>query len=808
MTASIRLNGSTTPLQVLAGVPVSLTNFDNTGVAAWEWTLLDRPSASAASITGASSAAASLTPDVPGSYLVRLRTWRDAGATILDDVDRGLTFVRYVAAPTWRVPAAGETTEANATRGWAAEMNDILDYIQSSLGGGGGITELTGDVTAGPGSGAQAAVVVALQGNPVSAVAPGVGEVPTWDGAAWTPTAIPASAPFTYAAVTASGALPAQNAVIDVDTSFIAPGALALTLPAASAGLVYIIRKVDGPADRTISIVRAAAESIDGVAATRVLYGSDNLIDAAAFSLPHAVWMLYCDGTNWRTFSLSPQTRLAWGRGAPPDDAVDIGSLGFLPGSFWHEGVGNSGRLYVQTGDDAGNAWWIRLDAVTPQSIAASTVLTNKDAQLFVDTTGGDVALTLPNPVVQGAGRRFKIVKTNTGTGKITLTRYAAENINGAAADLDLPGSGGAAIGTWDVSSDGTDWWATQVGASALGEYIFQPGGTASGNTYDSFAALYAAASAETVPITVLLDDSLGALDIPAATYDFDGWTFKARGISAVSMTMLDGVRVPYSGINAYKVRFENVALTFDPGGLTQSVFFDNGGGSAPTLELTLVNSSIIGDTANTMPMIEASPAAVGANVAFTLYDSMVSEWSVEGDNAAAAVGLTVTGYGYSFLADSAFQGTATALSLTQRSSFGALSRSPNLTATMSSFDNTGGDRVRINWNESQTGTTELSIGMIYLLEGTVIPTANVMIGALGGGTDSATLRLRQFTGGTLIETWTVTGAVAETGVAAPIEIANSDWYEWTLAAGDVAQTALAKGALLNLYGGNLAAPG
>ena len=54
-------------------------------------------------------------------------------------------------------------------------------------GGGGGISELTGDVEAGPGSGSQAATVVGLQGSPVSAVAPADGQVLTWNGAVWTP---------------------------------------------------------------------------------------------------------------------------------------------------------------------------------------------------------------------------------------------------------------------------------------------------------------------------------------------------------------------------------------------------------------------------------------------------------------------------------------------------------------------------------------------------------------------------------------------------------------------------------------------
>lgn len=56
-------------------------------------------------------------------------------------------------------------------------------------GGGGGITELTGDVVAGPGTGSLAATVEGLQGSPVSNTAPALNEVLTWDGAQWIPAA-------------------------------------------------------------------------------------------------------------------------------------------------------------------------------------------------------------------------------------------------------------------------------------------------------------------------------------------------------------------------------------------------------------------------------------------------------------------------------------------------------------------------------------------------------------------------------------------------------------------------------------------
>jgi len=54
-------------------------------------------------------------------------------------------------------------------------------------GGGGGITELTGDVIAGPGTGSQAATVVGLQNVPVSAAAPSPGFALSYDGAQWVP---------------------------------------------------------------------------------------------------------------------------------------------------------------------------------------------------------------------------------------------------------------------------------------------------------------------------------------------------------------------------------------------------------------------------------------------------------------------------------------------------------------------------------------------------------------------------------------------------------------------------------------------
>jgi len=58
-------------------------------------------------------------------------------------------------------------------------------------GGGSGITQLTGDVTAGPGSGSVAAIVAKINGSPLGTTTGATtGYVLTWNGTAWAPAAV------------------------------------------------------------------------------------------------------------------------------------------------------------------------------------------------------------------------------------------------------------------------------------------------------------------------------------------------------------------------------------------------------------------------------------------------------------------------------------------------------------------------------------------------------------------------------------------------------------------------------------------
>ena len=76
--------------------------------------------------------------------------------------------------------------------------------VISAVSGAAGIDQLTGDVTAGPGSGSQAATVVGFDGLPFENVPlPAVGDVIGWDGVSYTPIPL-ASAQILYTTSTAS----------------------------------------------------------------------------------------------------------------------------------------------------------------------------------------------------------------------------------------------------------------------------------------------------------------------------------------------------------------------------------------------------------------------------------------------------------------------------------------------------------------------------------------------------------------------------------------------------------------------------
>jgi hypothetical protein len=69
------------------------------------------------------------------------------------------------------------------------------------------------------------------------------------------------------------------------------------------------------------------------------------------------------------------------------------------------------------------------------------------------------------------------------------------------------------------------------------------------------------------------------------------------------------------------------------------------------------------------------------------------------------------------------------------------------------------------------------------------------MLGGSVGG-ETGTLKLKAFTGGATIATWTNTGTLADAPLSpvADVSIPANDWYDLYLVAGGIAETAIIKG--------------
>ena len=83
-----------------------------------------------------------------------------------------------------------------------------------------------------------------------------------------------------------------------------------------------------------------------------------------------------------------------------------------------------------------------------------------------------------------------------------------------------------------------------------MATFVFQPGGVTSGNVFTTFAALYAAATLSRGPITVKVDDSLGAAHITAGgPYNFDGWTFLGTKLLSTVLNIDAGVTFSFQSL-------------------------------------------------------------------------------------------------------------------------------------------------------------------------------------------------------------------------------------------------------------------
>lgn len=121
-------NGSRNPGSrddLVLGTPVVLSNQNNAGITSWVWQLIDKPAGSTAVLSTPTASTSGFTPDVDGTYLVKL------------SVNNGLLSAASATAGAaikttnlhYRIPAAQEEEEFDLTRGWAGAVNDALQKL-------------------------------------------------------------------------------------------------------------------------------------------------------------------------------------------------------------------------------------------------------------------------------------------------------------------------------------------------------------------------------------------------------------------------------------------------------------------------------------------------------------------------------------------------------------------------------------------------------------------------------------------------------------------------------------------------------
>jgi len=126
MPSSVRMNGNATPNETYAvGGVVALSNFDNTGVVSWAWTLLSKPAGSTATLATPTAATSSFTADKEGSYRIRLVTNDGTSLAVARVKTTHVSLIPF---------AKDETSEGDATEGWAKAWRESYQLLDQRIG--------------------------------------------------------------------------------------------------------------------------------------------------------------------------------------------------------------------------------------------------------------------------------------------------------------------------------------------------------------------------------------------------------------------------------------------------------------------------------------------------------------------------------------------------------------------------------------------------------------------------------------------------------------------------------------------------
>lgn len=126
MAATINITGSGAPLNFAPGATVTVEALPNTG-ATYLWEFIDKPEGSVADFADNTAQQTTFDADLEGSYLIRVT---------IDGLSVGQAIAAVPVVTSLgsiRIPAAGETFEADSLKGWARAIQNGLLILSNAV---------------------------------------------------------------------------------------------------------------------------------------------------------------------------------------------------------------------------------------------------------------------------------------------------------------------------------------------------------------------------------------------------------------------------------------------------------------------------------------------------------------------------------------------------------------------------------------------------------------------------------------------------------------------------------------------------
>lgn len=364
---------------------------------------------------------------------------------------------------------------------------------------------------------------------------------------------------------------------------------------------------------------------------------------------------------------------------------------------------------------------------------------------------------------------------------------------------------------------DGAKWVAGAVpggggGGSGGGALIYRPGGPPGPpHVHTTWASLYAAMGSWDGDRVVLVDASFNGgfadVDPSGAPYDLTGWVF--RGFNRQQPTTLrflapNQLSAPYTH-NVFV--FEDIDISASGLISGQTVLQLNDAGAT----FWMRRAELFGPVAPGAAFAKVT-GTIQPQLVFVLEDGVVLSGRVAETSGLSAIVVVFHNAHMSSVSPTSFSQPGPGSGMLQYFYVGSAPAqfTPQVgftdpIAVTRRNDLRYFDRIikDVAVTATQTGTSELLVGSVYLMAGTMVNgnTRALMGGSTTGHT--AILRIRRFTGGALMATITRLGTVADVTLGVdgtgPFTAPASDWYELFLAAGGASQTALLNGVRLVL---------